>query len=58
MIVRENNFTKLQDILPIENGYTAPLPLNEAGECEAIAIGNYANPKTPKPLLRFVFINY
>ncbi|CAD5937133.1 FAD-dependent oxidoreductase [Planktothrix agardhii] len=32
-----------QDILPIENGYTAPLPLNEAGECEAIAIGNYAN---------------
>ena len=32
-----------QDILPIENGYTALLPLNEAGECEAIAIGNYAN---------------
>ncbi|HEY9866078.1 MAG TPA: FAD-dependent oxidoreductase [Candidatus Obscuribacterales bacterium] len=32
-----------QDILPIEKGNTAPLPLNEVGECEAIAIGNYAN---------------
>ncbi|WP_254172838.1 FAD-dependent oxidoreductase [Planktothrix pseudagardhii] len=32
-----------QDILPTDKGYTALLPINERGECEAIAIGNYAN---------------
>ncbi|VXD22373.1 FAD-dependent pyridine nucleotide-disulfide oxidoreductase [Planktothrix serta PCC 8927] len=32
-----------QDILPIKQGFTALLPINEIGECEAIAIGNYAN---------------
>ncbi|VXD23257.1 FAD-dependent oxidoreductase [Planktothrix paucivesiculata] len=32
-----------QDILPIETGCIATLPFNETGECEAIAIGNYAN---------------
>jgi len=32
-----------QDILPVKNGNTALLPLNETGDCEAIAIGNYAN---------------
>ncbi len=32
-----------QDILPVKEGYTALLPINEIGKCEAIAIGNYAN---------------
>lgn len=32
-----------RDILPINNGFVATLPINEKGECEAIAIGNYAN---------------
>jgi hypothetical protein len=35
--VREHN------VLPIPNGYVASLPLNEMGQVEAIAIGNYAN---------------
>jgi FAD dependent oxidoreductase len=32
-----------QDILPQPGGQVAPLPLNEAGVVEAIALGNYAN---------------
>jgi hypothetical protein len=32
-----------QDILPINNGNVAPLPLTTAGEVSAIAIGNYPN---------------
>ncbi|MBE9170070.1 FAD-dependent oxidoreductase [Pleurocapsales cyanobacterium LEGE 06147] len=32
-----------QDILPINNGYVAPLPLTAAGEVSAVAIGNYPN---------------
>jgi hypothetical protein len=32
-----------QDILPVEKGYTAALPLNQIGDCEAIAIANYTN---------------
>ena len=32
-----------QDILPITNGRVAPLPINETGIVDAIAIGNYAN---------------
>lgn len=32
-----------QDILPVSGGQVAPLPLNEQGICEAVAIGNYAN---------------
>jgi FAD dependent oxidoreductase len=32
-----------QDILPIFQGRVAPLPINERGECDTIAIGNYAN---------------
>ncbi|HHP7232110.1 MAG TPA: FAD-dependent oxidoreductase [Xenococcaceae cyanobacterium] len=31
------------DILPQENGCVASLPVNEAGQVQAIAIGNYAN---------------
>ena len=31
------------DILPVNNGCVAPLPLNEMGEVDSIAIGNYAN---------------
>ena len=31
------------DILPMANGSVAPLPVNEQGEVNAIAIGNYAN---------------
>jgi hypothetical protein len=34
---------KEQDILPLPAGRVAPLPLNRAGQVEAIAIGNYAN---------------
>jgi hypothetical protein len=30
-------------ILPLANGCVAPLPINEAGEVDGIAIGNYAN---------------
>lgn len=32
-----------QDILPVSGGQVAPLPLNEQGVVEAIALGNYAN---------------
>ncbi|MBD2000695.1 FAD-dependent oxidoreductase [Leptolyngbya sp. FACHB-541] len=32
-----------QDILPLPKGQVAPLPINEQGEVEAIALGNYAN---------------
>jgi hypothetical protein len=32
-----------QDILPIFDGRVAALPINERGECDAIAIGNYGN---------------
>jgi hypothetical protein len=32
-----------QHILPIFGGNVAPLPMNEQGEVEAIALGNYAN---------------
>ncbi|MBD2056786.1 FAD-dependent oxidoreductase [Oculatella sp. FACHB-28] len=32
-----------QDILPLPDGQVAPLPINEQGEVEAIALGNYAN---------------
>lgn len=32
-----------QDILPINNGTVAPLPMNQQGQVTAIAIGNYAN---------------
>ena len=32
-----------QDILPLDGGVVAALPINEAGQVEAIAIGNYAN---------------
>ncbi|MGF1540806.1 MAG: FAD-dependent oxidoreductase [Pleurocapsa sp.] len=32
-----------QDILPLKDGCVAPLPLNDAGEINPIAIGNYAN---------------
>lgn len=32
-----------QDILPVEGGVVAPLPRNEAGGVDAIAIGNYPN---------------
>ncbi|MEM9212993.1 MAG: FAD-dependent oxidoreductase [Cyanobacteria bacterium P01_F01_bin.150] len=32
-----------QDILPLGDSGIAPLPVNEYGEIEAIAIGNYAN---------------
>jgi len=32
-----------QDILPLNGGVVAALPMNEAGQVEAIAIGNYAN---------------
>lgn len=32
-----------QDILPVVGGRVAKLPLNAAGDCEAVAIGNYAN---------------
>jgi hypothetical protein len=32
-----------QDILPLPNGQVAPLPINQQGEVEAIALGNYAN---------------
>ncbi|MGL4379244.1 MAG: FAD-dependent oxidoreductase [Microcoleaceae cyanobacterium] len=32
-----------QDILPMLNGRVAALPINERGECDTIAIGNYAN---------------
>ncbi|MEM9272488.1 MAG: FAD-dependent oxidoreductase [Cyanobacteria bacterium P01_F01_bin.143] len=31
------------DILPMTNGYVASLPVNDQGEVNAIAIGNYAN---------------
>lgn len=31
------------DILPVEGGQTAALPINEAGEMRAIALGNYPN---------------
>ncbi len=31
------------DILPVEGGQTAALPVNQAGEMSAIAIGNYPN---------------
>ncbi len=34
---------KEQDILPLPGGQVAPLPLNPAGQVEAIAIANYAN---------------
>jgi hypothetical protein len=34
---------KEPDILPIEFGNVAKLPVNSEGECVAIAIGNYAN---------------
>ena len=32
-----------RDILPVSNGCVAPLPLNEMGEVNSIAVGNYAN---------------
>lgn len=32
-----------RDILPVNNGCVAPLPLNKRGEVDSIAIGNYAN---------------
>jgi hypothetical protein len=32
-----------QDILPQANGQVAPLPINDQGRCEAIALGNYPN---------------
>ncbi|MDJ0745944.1 MAG: FAD-dependent oxidoreductase [Xenococcaceae cyanobacterium MO_167.B27] len=32
-----------KDILPRENGCVAPLPVNEAGVVNALAVGNYAN---------------
>ncbi len=32
-----------RDILPLDNGCVAPLPVNEAGVVNAIAIGNYPN---------------
>lgn len=32
-----------QDILPIDSGVVATLPVNSEGQVEAIAIGNYAN---------------
>jgi hypothetical protein len=32
-----------QDILPVKDGSVAQLPINERGEVNAIAIGNYAN---------------
>jgi hypothetical protein len=32
-----------QDILPLPEGQVAPLPINQQGEVEAIALGNYAN---------------
>jgi len=32
-----------QDILPVEGGQVAPLPLTPEGEVEAIAVGNYPN---------------
>ncbi|NJL35643.1 MAG: FAD-dependent oxidoreductase [Leptolyngbyaceae cyanobacterium SM1_4_3] len=32
-----------QDILPLTEGQVAPLPINDRGEVEAIALGNYAN---------------
>jgi hypothetical protein len=31
------------DILPMQNSQVAPLPCNEKGECDTIAIGNYIN---------------
>lgn len=34
---------KENDILPVESGRVAPLPLNNTGQIDAIAIGNYAN---------------
>jgi len=34
---------KEQDILPLTGGQVAALPMNEAGEVAAIAVGNYAN---------------
>ncbi len=32
-----------QDLLPFSGGQVAPLPFNEAGQVDAIAIGNYVN---------------
>lgn len=51
--------TREQDILPIASGTVAALPLNPHQQCEAIAMGNYANdhhypgydfPLTPKSI--------